>query len=500
MAKTDDTGIYQLKNGCYAYRIVKMVNGKKFDSTRKKDADGNSFKTKAQARADRDRLKVELDSMNIRKKKNMTLGDVWEFYLQNGAQTKAYSTVKKQKSLWENHIGKKYGNRQITSFSVGEINDYIAGEYLKENRKYGYVVSFVKMFYLLFGTAQKYDFIDYDYYRKMCGQKELRIKMPDRKIGDKKEDVRVFTRSELEILDNTFLADDCNAKVAYALGRFAGLRISEAYGLKWDNVDFKKGTIYIDRQMQYEEGIWKLVHPKTNAGIRTIEMSKQLKKILLQRRNELKEMQSAHMDVLKQNETMLLDMDGKRISSLELVNSTPEGKMQTVNSMKYWSRKINEEELHTDGFDDELEWEEYISTKRFYTVELSAGVDIWEEIEDSTNKTRAQLITEEYELMEREGIILNQFSEMMAGSRIMDKFLGKRSGDELYSTSVKFKKLEFKYHWLRHTFCSLMATAGTPATDLCRIAGHSKIDTTYKYYTNRTELSSDKVISAMENL
>ena len=131
MAKTDDTGIYQLKNGCYAYRIVKMVNGKKFDSTRKKDADGNSFKTKAQARADRDRLKVELDSMNIRKKKNMTLGDVWEFYLQNGAQTKAYSTVKKQKSLWENHIGKKYGNKKN---KVGCISRFF--NYKKENKSY----------------------------------------------------------------------------------------------------------------------------------------------------------------------------------------------------------------------------------------------------------------------------------------------------------------------------------------------------------------------------
>ena len=36
-------------------------------------------------------------------------------------------------------------------------------------------------------------------------------------------------------------------------------------------------------------------------------------------------------------------IDGKKISSLELVNSLPNGKIQTVNSMKYHSRTIKSE-------------------------------------------------------------------------------------------------------------------------------------------------------------
>ena len=43
------------------------------------------------------------------------------------------------------------------------------------------------------------------------------------------------------------------------LGRFCGLRINECFGLKWENVDVERGTILIDRQMQYQDGLIKLV-------------------------------------------------------------------------------------------------------------------------------------------------------------------------------------------------------------------------------------------------
>ena len=44
----------------------------------------------------------------------------------------------------------------------------------------------------------------------------------------------------------------------------------------------------------------------------------------------------------EQNQTFIEDIDGKQISSLELVNTLPNGKIQTVNSMKYHSRTIKE--------------------------------------------------------------------------------------------------------------------------------------------------------------
>ena len=37
----------------------------------------------------------------------------------------------------------------------------------------------------------------------------------------------------------------------------------------------------------------------------------------------------------QQNQTIIIDMNGEPLSCLEMVNTLPEGKIQTVNSMKY---------------------------------------------------------------------------------------------------------------------------------------------------------------------
>lgn len=51
MAKKNDTGVFQLDNGNWAYRIYmsKDANGNKVDTTCRKDEQGNVFKTKKSA-------------------------------------------------------------------------------------------------------------------------------------------------------------------------------------------------------------------------------------------------------------------------------------------------------------------------------------------------------------------------------------------------------------------------------------------------------------------
>ena len=124
------------------------------------------------------------------------------------------------------------------------------------------------------------------------------------------------------------------------MGCYCGLRINECYGLKWENIDLKQGVIHIDRQMQYQNGLIKLVSLKTRNARRTIYLSNRLidyfKELKRQTDTSQKEMKAQR----KQNQKFIEDMDGKKISSLELVNSLPNGKIQTVNSMKYHSRTI----------------------------------------------------------------------------------------------------------------------------------------------------------------
>ena len=336
-----ENGVYQQENGYWAYRFSIVVNGERIIRRRARDEQGQPFKTKraaAKARTAAIALEQRKPSHEAAIPKK-TVSEVYREYCEKGRSGKAYSTIRKQDSLWKNHIRDKFGARYVGEISAGEIEDYLTELYCKEGRAYRYVEAFLKMFYLIFGQAYSRNYLDMDTYSKLCLNKGTKIHMPKKKT-DEDDEIIAFSKEELEKLDGYFR--DTNAETAYLLGRYCGLRINECYGLKWCNVDLSAGTILIDRQMQYQDGLIKLVPLKTRNAKRTIYMSEKLKvyfQKLVEARAAAEEALGA---VRQQNQTLLTDLDGNTVSSLELVNSLPNGKIQTVNSMKYHSRTIKE--------------------------------------------------------------------------------------------------------------------------------------------------------------
>lgn len=377
-------GVFQTKEGTFGYRFVVTVNGHQKTRKKVKDENGNPFKTRMQA-ANARAVDIEKTKAGVIDKPvsfpKVTVSKVYTDYRKNGTTGKAYTTLLKQDSLWENHIKEKFGRRIISKITAAEINDFLSDLYYKEGYSYGYVESFIKFFYLLYGQAFTRGYISADLHARMTKSKSSKIHMPNKKV-DEDDDIRFFNESQLQSLDNYF--HGTNAETAYMLGRYCGLRINECYGLKWDHVDLNSGTIRIDRQMQYQEGLIKLVPVKTRNGVRTIFIPDILVMYL---RNLKKKIDSLENEAeRKQNQTMIMDIDGKQLSSLSLVNCQLNGKIQTNNSMKYHSKKL-------------------------------AG----------------------------EG-------------------------------------LEFKYHWLRHTYGTMMAAMNTPEYLLCSQMGHASSQVTHKYY------------------
>ena len=383
---TDFPGVYQLENGLWGYRYTVTINGKKKDVKKTKDDLGKPFKTDKAAYRARETALVKEKECRTHKPKmaRMTFQEVYQEYCEKGRSGKAYTTIRKQDSLWTNHIAARFGKRFIDEVTVAEINDYLDELYYTEGRAYRYVEGFLKMFYLIFGQAYSRDYLDIDTYNKLCVNKDTKIRMPKLKTDDDM-DIVAFSRAELAVLDEYFKGT--NAETAYLLGRYCGLRINECFGLKWSNVDIAHGKITIDRQMQYQNGLIKLVCLKTRNARRVVYMNNKLKvyfQELAQRRAQ-DEVQYAALR--RQNQRFIEDMDGKQISSTELVNCLYDGKIQTVNSMKYPTREIK---------------------SRFH--------------------------------------------------------------------------INFKYHYLRHTYGTLMAEKNTPTHLLCNQMGHGNIHVTQRYY------------------
>lgn len=380
----NDTGIYQLDGGGWGFRYTVSVNGKRKDVKRVRDANGNPMKTKRSAILARAEAIKEEQTPKAKQISRKTVKEVYEEYCGNGRKDRAYRTKQKQDSLWNNHLCSKYGKRFVDEITAAEVNDYLSDLYYVEGFSYQYTEAFLKMFYLIFGQAYSRNYLEVDTYNKLCVNKDTRIKMPKMKTEDD-TDIVAFSREELVLLDDYFKGT--NAETAYLLGRYCGLRINEAFGLKWENVDLENGTIIIDRQMQYQDGLIKLVSPKTRNSKRTIFLCPTLQEHLKKKFQQRAEDEKQFAELRKQKTRFIDDLDGRKIPSTDLVNCLPDGTLQTVNSMKYPSREI-----------------------------------------------KAKL------------------------------------------------GINFKYHFLRHTYGTLMAEMNTPTHLLCNQMGHGHIHTTQRYY------------------
>lgn len=382
----NDTGVTKLENGNWEYRFVMVVDGKKVTSRKRKDEQGNPLTTKRAAIKARQAAmkKAQLGITHTAPTVKRTVAEVYREYCEKGRSGKAYATIRKQDSLWDNHLSARFGHRYIDDISVAEIVDYLTELYYTDGLAFKYVESFLKMFYLIFGQAYSRNYLDVDTYSKLCLNKGTKIHMPKMKTSEE-DDIAIFTREELTRMDEYFSGS--NGETAYLLGKYCGLRINECYGIRWENINLEEGTILIDRQMQYQDGLIKLVSLKTRNAKRTVMMNDRLK-VYFQKLSEDRAATAEIMTAVRQqNQTFISDLDGQMLSSLDLVNSLPNGKIQTVNSMKYHSK----------------------------TIKQKLGI-------------------------------------------------------------------EFKFHYLRHTYGTHMAELNTPPHLLCNQMGHGNIRVTQKYY------------------
>ena len=410
-----EAGIFQLENGNWGFRFRVLIDGKKIDRKRINGIDGLPFPTKESAidaRVQAIKLEKEMQAAKKREEERIssvlaaaslsqkTFGDIFEEYCEKGRGDRAFGTIRKQDSVWKIHLKDDFGNRYIDDVSVAEIQDYLQNLYYVQGYSYRYVEAFLKMFYLIFGQAYSREYISIDLYNRLCKNKDTKIHMPKMKT-DENLDIVVFSCDECTALDDYF--QGTNAETAYLLGRCCGLRINEAYGLRWNDVDFENKVIHVRQQMSYQNGLIKLVPLKTRNAKRDVYMNSVIYQHLVKEKEQLDRINQHQALQREQNQKIITNLAGERVSSLELVNSLLDGKIQTVNSMKYHSREIKQK-------------------------------------------------------------------------------LG----------------IEFKYHYLRHTYGTQLAVLNTPTPILCKQMGHGNIHVTERYYIGMSKTGIDVLRTNLE--
>lgn len=351
MAKNSDVGLKEYEKGKWQCRIYRKINGVQHDKLYRVDErTGEFLTTKKQARDYRDYVISQLqNSEPAPKLKNVTFKEVWEKYLEGEAKVKAPNTPVKHKSVWKNHIKSEFADRFINgenAVSVQEINDFLASKYYSTDLSYSYVESFLKVFYLIYGMAYRFDFITLETLTKFTKTKGSKITMPPKTAEDEENEGEITTYTDGQLSDMYEIFKDTDLEMAYLLAVHCGLRESEIFGLMWDDIDFKEKTLTVNKQLIYVNKCWSISRVKTLMANRVIDLSDDLYNFLLERKRAVNRAKVEQSYKNKANE-IVLDIRGKtpvEVVSGDFINRKLfdglAGKLLTTNSLKYYSKEV----------------------------------------------------------------------------------------------------------------------------------------------------------------
>ncbi len=257
-------GIVQRKDGKYAARFVsksKKRTEKHFDKV------SEAKKWLAEA-------KYEDEHSNIGASSRMTVNAWFDFWLHEiKEKTTRPNTVRNYRERYEHNIRDVIGNMIISEVKPMHCQKVLN---LMEERYKGSTIEQCRITMAsMFFYAQENQIIPISPVVKS-------VKTP-KKIEKK---VRFLTLEE----QDKFLkaAEGTSNYYQFALILQTGLRTGEMIGLKWEDIDFRKRIISINRTMEFRYGDqeFRIGEPKSKAGYRTIPMTQTAYDILKAKEKE----------------------------------------------------------------------------------------------------------------------------------------------------------------------------------------------------------------------
>lgn len=223
------------------------------------------FKTKKEAQLALSRLQIEIEQGTFRKQTSDTYQDVYNLWIERYKLTVKESTFVKTKEIFKLHILPLFGQYKIEKINVQVCQKHI-NTWFATLKKYRSIKAY----------ASKV--LDYAVTLGILSNNVMKnVTMPVNIEPPKEIEQENFYTKEQLIQFLNYLKQEGNFK-HYALFRllaFSGMRKGEALALTWNDIDFRKNEIRINKTLSSGENNRLFVQtPKTKNSIRTLKMDK----------------------------------------------------------------------------------------------------------------------------------------------------------------------------------------------------------------------------------
>lgn len=276
----------QRKDGSYMYRyydskgILKTEYSWKLvptDKTPKGKRDGLSLREKEDII-----IKDKCNNIDSAAKKKVTLNQMFDKYIDGKNELKA-STRANYKYSYEHFVRGSFGKKLIADIKYSDVKKFynsLAEKGLKANS----INNIHTLLHPTFTLAIRDDII----MKNPADGVMAEVKKMHNMVNEKKHALTEAQQGAfIDFVGNSDIYKHWLPLFTVFLG--TGCRVGELIGLRWFDCNFKNNTIEINHNLIYrlqEDGTCEMhiTTPKTNAGIRTIPMFKEVRKILLEER------------------------------------------------------------------------------------------------------------------------------------------------------------------------------------------------------------------------
>lgn len=322
-------GSIRKRGKSWYYRIdLGFIDGKR------KQVEKGGYKTEKEAtKAMQDVLYTYNQTGEYVENKNISFHTVFEEFIETEANaTRAYATIKRYKSLYENHIKEVFGPVFVYKISPVTITDFI------NTKRLSYSEEYTKGFYKLLGVIFKYAYKKK--YIKKNPMDDVTPPPDPRHVGE------IFTYSEQELLAMVNRIETTRSKVAFQLGLQAGLRESETFALTFSDIDFEKNTIKVNKQLLYQDKRWCICPLKTKNSYRSVNITKDFANYLYDIKAEHEAEKKLYGKGYKRNfvtDRRINKTSEETIEVDDFINVKANGEMLTTNGAKFLARIIKKD-------------------------------------------------------------------------------------------------------------------------------------------------------------
>lgn len=356
--------------------------GAKVDGKRKQVVK-SGFRTKKEAYEAGVRALAEYDGTSSHVRPEMSVNEYLDEWIRLYVDTNLkLSTKKNYTNTLNKNVRPRIGGYRLTAVTPAMVQGV-----LNDLQRAGKSASYITLVRIVMRSAFAYAVRPMGYIKE---NPVTHAKTPKGSVKPRTR--RVITREEIARILDRF--EGTGFKLPILIGYNAGLRISETYGLTWDNIDLETGSITVEKQLRQYKKRWYFSEPKNEASIRTVLIGKTLTDALREeydrQQREREELGEYYQD------------------TRNLVNAKAGGGFYTPNSFAYASRIIRFE-LGISDFD----FHSLRHTHATMLIEAGANIkDVSARLGHSRVETTLQIYTHQTTSMAEETV--NLFERLTA--------------------------------------------------------------------------------------